>query len=53
MVPPVLRFRRDCTYGDLAAMRLPDDVQGLGSCEVRNIIYIYIYNNVFFVFSFK
>ncbi|KAG6737135.1 hypothetical protein POTOM_059867 [Populus tomentosa] len=24
---------RDCTYGDLAAMRLPDDVQGLGNCE--------------------
>ncbi|XP_065850708.1 very-long-chain aldehyde decarbonylase CER3 [Euphorbia lathyris] len=33
VVPPVLPFRRDCTYGDLAAMRLPDDVQGLGSCE--------------------
>ncbi|XVF88072.1 hypothetical protein PTKIN_Ptkin19aG0019800 [Pterospermum kingtungense] len=34
VVPPILAFRRDCTYGDLAAMRLPDDVQGLGSCEV-------------------
>ncbi|CAH9087605.1 unnamed protein product [Cuscuta europaea] len=33
VVPPVLPFRRDCTYGDLAAMKLPDDVQGLGSCE--------------------
>ncbi|KAF5742859.1 Fatty acid hydroxylase superfamily [Tripterygium wilfordii] len=33
VVPPVLAFRRDCTYGDLAAMRLPEDVQGLGSCE--------------------
>ncbi|KAF3452866.1 hypothetical protein FNV43_RR03299 [Rhamnella rubrinervis] len=33
VVPPVLQFRRDCTYGDLAAMRLPEDVQGLGSCE--------------------
>ncbi|RCV31301.1 hypothetical protein SEVIR_6G171700v4 [Setaria viridis] len=33
VVPPILRFRRDCTYGDLAAMRLPDDVQGLGVCE--------------------
>lgn len=33
VVPPILHFRRDCTYGDLAAMRLPDDVQGLGSCE--------------------
>ncbi|GMI94705.1 FACELESS POLLEN 1, ECERIFERUM 3 [Hibiscus trionum] len=33
VVPPILAFRRDCTYGDLAAMRLPDDVQGLGSCE--------------------
>ncbi|KAE8056816.1 hypothetical protein FH972_013553 [Carpinus fangiana] len=33
VVPPILSFRRDCTYGDLAAMRLPDDVQGLGCCE--------------------
>ncbi|KAL6843379.1 hypothetical protein ACP4OV_027092 [Aristida adscensionis] len=33
VVPPILRFRRDCTYGGLAAMRLPDDVQGLGTCE--------------------
>ncbi|XP_030535634.1 very-long-chain aldehyde decarbonylase CER3 [Rhodamnia argentea] len=33
VVPPILSFRRDCTYGDLAAMRLPHDVQGLGSCE--------------------
>ncbi|KAE8718769.1 Protein ECERIFERUM 3 [Hibiscus syriacus] len=32
VVPPILAFRRDCTYGDLAAMRLPHDVQGLGSC---------------------
>ncbi|KAK4784996.1 hypothetical protein SAY86_001685 [Trapa natans] len=33
VVPPILTIRRDCTYGDLAAMRLPADVQGLGSCE--------------------
>ncbi|KAL3532934.1 hypothetical protein ACH5RR_006455 [Cinchona calisaya] len=33
VVPPILRFRRDCTYGDLAAMKLPEDVEGLGSCE--------------------
>ncbi|KAA8522805.1 hypothetical protein F0562_009228 [Nyssa sinensis] len=33
VVPPILPFRKDCTYGDLAAMRLPDDVEGLGSCE--------------------
>ncbi|KAF2285864.1 hypothetical protein GH714_008486 [Hevea brasiliensis] len=33
VVPPILSFRRDCTYGDLAAMRLPEDVQGLGNCE--------------------
>ncbi|KAL1563538.1 Very-long-chain aldehyde decarbonylase GL1-2 [Salvia divinorum] len=31
--PTNLQFRRDCTYGDLAAMRLPHHVQGLGSCE--------------------
>ncbi|CAA0811223.1 Protein ECERIFERUM 3 [Striga hermonthica] len=34
VVPPIIPFRRDCTYGKLAAMRLPDDVEGLGSCEV-------------------
>ncbi|XP_052880513.1 very-long-chain aldehyde decarbonylase CER3-like isoform X2 [Gossypium arboreum] len=33
VVPPILPIRRDCTYGDLAAMRLPPDVEGLGSCE--------------------
>ncbi|XVE98670.1 hypothetical protein REPUB_Repub03eG0127400 [Reevesia pubescens] len=33
VVPPILAFRRDCTYGDLAAMRLPDDVEGLECCE--------------------
>ncbi|KAL0735027.1 hypothetical protein Bca4012_011237 [Brassica carinata] len=33
VVPPILNFRRNCTYGDLAAMRLPEDVQGLGTCE--------------------
>lgn len=33
VVPPIIGFRRDCTYGKLAAMRLPKDVQGLGSCE--------------------
>ncbi|KAL5225070.1 hypothetical protein ABZP36_011709 [Zizania latifolia] len=33
VVPPIIGFRRDCTYGKLAAMRLPRDVQGLGSCE--------------------
>jgi hypothetical protein len=34
VVPPIIGFRRDCTYGKLAAMRLPKDVEGLGSCEV-------------------
>ncbi|KAK9699566.1 hypothetical protein RND81_08G181700 [Saponaria officinalis] len=33
VVPPILQFRRDCTYGELAAMKLPSDVQGIGSCE--------------------
>ncbi|WOL19696.1 protein ECERIFERUM 3 [Canna indica] len=33
VVPPIISFRRDCTYGQLAAMRLPKDVQGLGMCE--------------------
>lgn len=33
VVPPILRFRRDCTYGDLAAMKLPQDVEGLSTCE--------------------
>jgi len=34
VVPPILKFRRNCTYGDLAAMKLPKDVEGLGTCEV-------------------
>ncbi|KAL6846179.1 hypothetical protein ACP4OV_023627 [Aristida adscensionis] len=33
VVPPIIGFRRDCTYGKLAAMRLPKDVEGLGTCE--------------------
>ncbi|KAL0428206.1 UNVERIFIED_CONTAM: Very-long-chain aldehyde decarbonylase CER3 [Sesamum latifolium] len=33
VVPPILQFRRDCTYDDLAAMKLPEDVEGLGCCE--------------------
>ncbi|KAG0470754.1 hypothetical protein HPP92_017454 [Vanilla planifolia] len=33
VVPPIIGFRRDCTYGNLAAMRLPQDVEGLCSCE--------------------
>uniref|UniRef100_A0A0D3GJE0 aldehyde oxygenase (deformylating) n=1 Tax=Oryza barthii TaxID=65489 RepID=A0A0D3GJE0_9ORYZ len=33
VVPPIIGFRRDCTYGKLAAMRLPEDVEGLGTCE--------------------
>ncbi|KAL8056345.1 hypothetical protein ABFX02_04G114000 [Erythranthe guttata] len=33
VVPPIIPFRRDCTYGKLAAMKLPNDIQGLGSCE--------------------
>ncbi|KAM7471607.1 hypothetical protein LguiA_009790 [Lonicera macranthoides] len=33
VVPPMIPFRRDCTYSKLAAMKLPDDVQGLGACE--------------------
>ncbi|CAI9765754.1 unnamed protein product [Fraxinus pennsylvanica] len=37
VVPPIRQLRRDCTYGDLAAMKLPEDVEGLGSCEVRNL----------------
>ncbi|KAI3763250.1 hypothetical protein L1987_53704 [Smallanthus sonchifolius] len=33
VVPPVFEFRTDCTYSKLAAMKLPDDVEGLGVCE--------------------
>ncbi|KAG9131172.1 hypothetical protein Leryth_006042 [Lithospermum erythrorhizon] len=33
VVPPIIPFRRDCSYGKLAAVRLPEDVEGLGSCE--------------------
>ncbi|KAL5973902.1 Very-long-chain aldehyde decarbonylase GL1-3 [Asimina triloba] len=31
VVPPVSPYRSDCTYGELAAMKLPNDVEGLGS----------------------
>lgn len=33
VVPPIFQLRRDCTYGKLAAMELPGDVEGLGTCE--------------------
>eukprot|EP00252_Welwitschia_mirabilis_P007705 TRINITY_DN19348_c0_g1_i2.p1 TRINITY_DN19348_c0_g1~~TRINITY_DN19348_c0_g1_i2.p1 ORF type:complete len:541 (+),score=61.77 TRINITY_DN19348_c0_g1_i2:236-1858(+) len=33
VVPPIFQLRRDCTYGKLAAMELPEDVEGLGICE--------------------
>jgi len=33
VVPPISHCRSDCTYGDLAAMKLPQDVQGLSICE--------------------
>ncbi|XAR67811.1 hypothetical protein NMG60_11002728 [Bertholletia excelsa] len=35
VVPPIIPWRRDCTYGKLAAMKLPVDVEGLGSCEYQ------------------
>ncbi|KAL7162042.1 hypothetical protein ACSBR2_042504 [Camellia fascicularis] len=35
VVPPIIPMRRDCTYGKLAALRLPDDVEELGSCEYK------------------
>ena len=34
VVPCISPVRRDCTYGKLAAMRLPDEVAGLRSCEM-------------------
>eukprot|EP01018_Ginkgo_biloba_P023734 Gb_23964 [translate_table: standard] len=33
VVPPIFELRRDCTYGKLAAMQLPDDTEGLSTCE--------------------
>ncbi|GLJ44153.1 hypothetical protein SUGI_0921120 [Cryptomeria japonica] len=33
VVPPIFQLRRDCTYGKLAAMELPADVEGLATCE--------------------
>ncbi|KAF8407305.1 hypothetical protein HHK36_006432 [Tetracentron sinense] len=33
VIPSIFALRSDCTYGNLAAMKLPDDVEGLGSCE--------------------
>lgn len=54
VVPPILHFRRDCTYGDLAAMRVPADVEGLGYCEVTNESPTYhsiISNNIYMVYK--
>ncbi|BBM98496.1 aldehyde decarbonylase [Marchantia polymorpha subsp. ruderalis] len=42
VVPPVASARKDCTYGKLAAMRMPPHVKGLYSCEVtceRNVVH--------------
>lgn len=36
-MPPIFGFRSDCTYGKLAAVRLPEDVQGLSMCEVNKL----------------
>ncbi|XP_026454765.1 protein ECERIFERUM 3-like [Papaver somniferum] len=33
VVPPIFAVRRNCTYSALAAMKLPEDVEGLGTCE--------------------
>ncbi|CAA2961447.1 ECERIFERUM 3 [Olea europaea subsp. europaea] len=33
VVPAIHGSRRDCSYGTLAAMKLPEDVEGLGACE--------------------
>ncbi|CAI9761050.1 unnamed protein product [Fraxinus pennsylvanica] len=33
VVPAIRGSRRDCSYGTLAAMKLPEDVEGLGACE--------------------
>ncbi|KAJ7562834.1 hypothetical protein O6H91_03G085900 [Diphasiastrum complanatum] len=33
VVPPVQELRKDCTYGKLAGMRLPQDIKGLRTCE--------------------
>uniref|UniRef100_A0A0D6QT27 Uncharacterized protein n=1 Tax=Araucaria cunninghamii TaxID=56994 RepID=A0A0D6QT27_ARACU len=33
VVPQIFELRQDCTYGKLAGMQLPDDVEGLSTCE--------------------
>ncbi|CAM6111552.1 unnamed protein product [Calypogeia fissa] len=34
VVPPISELRKECTYGELAGMRLPEAVKGLRSCEM-------------------
>lgn len=34
VVPPVDEIRRDCSYGKLAAMRLPNDIENMYSAEL-------------------
>ncbi|KAH9330263.1 hypothetical protein KI387_002371, partial [Taxus chinensis] len=33
VVPPIFELRKDCTYGKLAGMQLPDAAEGLSTCE--------------------
>jgi hypothetical protein len=44
VVPNIIESRQDCTYGKLAAMRLPREIKGLRSCEVLVLKYLLIYN---------
>ena len=37
VVPMVSEVRKDCTYGHLAAMRLPKEAKGSDSCEVSRM----------------
>ncbi|CAI7869944.1 unnamed protein product [Closterium sp. NIES-53] len=34
-VPSLDQVRGDCVYGKLAAMRLPEDIEGLNACELQ------------------
>lgn len=53
VVPPILSFRRDCTYGELAAMRLPEDVEGLGCCEVNNKFQSLFFYVIFLLYKYS
>ena len=39
LAKPLIQTRKDCTYASYPAMRVPRNIKGLRSCEVRILEY--------------